>query len=147
MAASKAKTVGAYLKELPPERRAVISSIRQIVLKNLPKGYSERMNWGMISYEIPLEAYPDTYNNQPLLYLAIAAQKHHYGFYAMNVYSMPGLEKWLRDEFGKAGKNIDMGKSCIRFKHPDDLPAGVIAGIVKATTVKKFIAAYELSRS
>ncbi len=146
MAGSNSKTVAGYLKELPPERRAVVTTLRRLVLKNLPRGYRERMNWGMISYEVPLATYSETYNGQPLLYLALAAQKHHYGFYAMNIYSVPGLEKIVRRDFRKAGKKLDMGKCCIRFRKLDDLPKGVIPRIVKAVPVKKFIAHYESTR-
>ena len=86
MVSSKASTVDQYLAELPPERREIVSTVRSVILANLPQGYAESMNWGMISYEIPLEDYPDTYNGQPLGYLALAAQKRHYSLYMLGVY-------------------------------------------------------------
>ena len=86
MAKSNAATVQEYLDELPEDRRAVVAAVRDVVLRHLPKGYGENMNWGMISYEIPLERYPDTYNGQPLSYMALAAQKNHYALYLMCFY-------------------------------------------------------------
>lgn len=146
MAGSKATTVASYLKGLPVQRRRIVEAVRKVILKNLPHGYRETTNWGMISYEIPLETYPDTYNKQPISYLALAAQKHHYGLYAMNVYCEPGRADWLKDQFRKKGKKLDMGKSCIRFREIDDLPLDVIAKLVSATSVKQFIKIYEASR-
>jgi len=146
MVQSNASTVQEYLDELPPERREVISEVRETVLANLPEGYVETMNWGMISYEIPLERYPVTYNKQPLAYAALAAQKHRYGLYLMNVYQDEKLDKALKGAFEKAGKKLDMGKSCVRFKKLDDLPLDVIGEIIASTTPQEFIAKYEASR-
>ena len=89
MVQSKAATVDEYLDELSPEKRDVVSRVREVVLENLPEGYVESMNWGMISYEIPLATYPETYNGQPLSYMALAAQKRHYALYMMHVYQNP----------------------------------------------------------
>src|SRR4051794_30976735 len=111
MASSKATTVDDYLTELPEERRAVVSAVRDLVLRHLPPAYRECMNWGMISYEIPLERYPDTYNGQPLSYVALAAQKNHYALYLSCVHSDPERDAWLREQFSAAGKKLDMGKS------------------------------------
>jgi uncharacterized protein YdhG (YjbR/CyaY superfamily) len=135
-----------YLDELPPERREVIAKVRQAILENLPAGYEESMNWGMISYEIPLERYPDTYNGQPLGYVALAAQKRHYSLYLMNVYQDSEKETFLKRGFEEAGKKLDMGKSCVRFKKLDDLPIEVIAEIISSTTPEQYIADYEKIR-
>ena len=146
MVQSKASTVREYLEELPPERREVISKVRQTILENLPEGYSESMNWGMISYEIPLERYPDTYNGQPLGYVALAAQKRHYSLYLMNVYQDSEKEAFLKRGFVEAGKKLDMGKSCVRFKKLDDLPLEVIGEVIGGTTPEEFIEDYEKNR-
>ncbi|RME73994.1 MAG: DUF1801 domain-containing protein [Chloroflexi bacterium] len=146
MVASKAQTVEEYLQELPEDRRQVVAAVREVILKNLPPGYRETMRWGMISYEIPLEVYPNTYNKQPLSYLGLAAQKRHYALYLMNVYSNPELARWLKDAFASAGKKLDMGKSCLRFKRLDDLPLAVIGQIIAQTPPEALIAAYEASR-
>ena len=143
MVSSRATTVEAYLDELPPERRAVVSRVRDVILENLPDGYVEDMNWGMISYEIPLETYPETYNGKPLSYIALAAQKHHYALYLQNVYQHPELLEELEQGFEDAGKKMDMGKSCLRFKKLKDVPLDVVAKVVAATSVDDMIASYE----
>jgi uncharacterized protein DUF1801 len=146
MVSSKALTVDDYLAELPPERRSIVASVRDLVRRNLPEGYRETMNWGMISYEIPLERYPDTYNKQPLGYAALAAQKNSYTLYLNSVYQNADRKKWLEREFTKAGKKLDMGKSCLHFKRLEDLPLDVIARVIGSTSPEKFIEQYEAGR-
>jgi len=140
MVQSKAKTVAEYLDELPEDRRAAIAMVRSVVKKNLPKGYKERMGYGMITYEIPLEQYPDTYNGQPLCYIGLASQKNHMALYLTNVYADPEQEQFLSDAFKKAGKKMDMGKSCLRFKKIEDLPLDAIGTIVASTPPEEMIA-------
>jgi hypothetical protein len=144
---SSAPTLQKYLDELPEDRRIVVEAVRGMVLHNLPEGYRETFNWGMITYEIPLERYPKTYNGQPLAYLALAAQKNHYALYLNGVYQDPEQEARLRDGFKKAGKKLDLGKSCLRFKKLDDLPMNVLAEVVAGTPPDAFIAQYEASRA
>jgi hypothetical protein len=146
MVSSKAATVDDYLAELPPERRSIVASVRDLVRRNLPEGYRETMNWGMISYEVPLERYPNTYNKQPLSYAALAAQRNNYTLYLNNVYQDGDRKKWLEREFKKAGKKLDMGKSCLHFKRLEDLPLDVIAKAIGGTPPEKFIEQYEASR-
>ena len=135
-----------YIDELPPDRQITISKVRQIILENLPDGYEESMNYGMISYHVPLVRYPNTYNGQPLSYLALAAQKRHYSLYLMNVYSDRDVETELVNGFQDAGKRLDMGKSCVRFNKLDDLPLEVIAKVIAHTTPDQLIKNYEASR-
>lgn len=146
MAKSNAQTVEEYLEELPEYRREVIEEIRELILEHLPDGYEETINWGMISYEIPLEKYPDTYNNQPLNYLGLAAQENHNSLYLMPVYQDEELQDWLEEEFEKANKKMDMGRSCLRFNMTTDLPLEAIAKIVSHQTPDEFIATYEETR-
>jgi hypothetical protein len=146
MAKSAAATVEAYLQELPAERRAVIEQVRQVILDNLPPGYEEAMNWGMISYEVPLARYPKTYNKQPLSYAALAAQKNSYSLYLMAAYSGSMQEGWLEEQFDQAGKKLDMGKSCLHFRKLDDLPLDVVAQAIGMVSVDDYIAQYEQSR-
>jgi hypothetical protein len=124
----------------------VVSAVRDVVLRNLPDGYRESMAFGMIGYGIPLERYPDTYNKQPLAYAAIAAQKNYYALYLMGAYSGE-QEQAVRDAFQAAGKKLDMGKSCIRFKKLDDLPLEALGRIVAATPPDAFIAQYEAAKA
>jgi uncharacterized protein YdhG (YjbR/CyaY superfamily) len=146
MATSKAATVDEYLAELPPERREVVSKVRDLVRRNLPNGYEETMNWGMISYEIPLTRYPNTYNRQPLSYVGLAAQKNYYALYLTSAYQNSEQGKQLAEACKKAGKKLDMGKSCLRFKTLDDLPLEAVGRIVASTPPEKWIAQYEAAR-
>ncbi len=145
MVSSNARTVEAYLLELPDDRRGVIAAVRALVNRNLPQGYAETMNWGMISWEIPLARYPDTYNKQPLAYAALAAQKNHYALYLMGVYADSQNEKDLRLAYAQAGKKLDLGKCCLRFRKLDDLLAEDVGAIIAFTPVDAFIAHYEAS--
>jgi Domain of unknown function (DU1801) len=146
MVSSRARTVEAYLKELPDHRRSVVSKLRNMIRRRLPSGYQESMNWGMIAYQVPLDRYPETYNGSPLLYAAIAAQKRHYSLYLMTVYQDSTLEARLRAAFDKSGRKLDMGKSCIRFKTLEDLPLDAIGEIVGSVSVDQFLKDYEKAR-
>ena len=146
MAGKAAATVGEYLAGLPPDRRSILSKVRDVIRRRLPKGYEEGMGFGMISYTIPLERYPDTYNGQPLCYAALASQKNHCAVYLTGAYADPDVEKAIRDGFRRAGRTLDMGKSCIRFRTADDLPLDVIGDAVASVTPDAFIARYESAR-
>jgi hypothetical protein len=146
MVMSKATTVADYLAELPADRRKTIAAVRAIVRKNLPKGYKESIGYGMICYVVPLSTCPDTYNGQPLCYAALAAQKNYCALYLMNVYGDSAAAQAFRDAFKKAGKKLDMGKSCVRFKTPDDLPLDAIGKTIASTPVKAFVEMYGRSR-
>jgi uncharacterized protein YdhG (YjbR/CyaY superfamily) len=146
MVMSKAKTVTEYLAELPADRRKTIAAVRAVVRKNLPKGYKESIGYGMICYTVPLSTYPETYNGQPLCYAALAAQKHKCSLYLMNVYGDGATAKAFRDGFRRAGKKLDMGKSCVRFKTADDLALDAIGNAIAAVPVKAFIEKYEKGR-
>ncbi|HEY0995779.1 MAG TPA: DUF1801 domain-containing protein [Gemmatimonadaceae bacterium] len=143
MARSQASTVEEYLEELPPGRREVVAALRSLILTNLPAGYEEGIGFGMIGYGIPLADYPHTYNRQPLSCVALAAQKHYFALYLTCVYGDPERETWLRERFRGAGKKLDMGKSCIRFRSLDDLPLDAIAELVAGTPPARLIERYE----
>lgn len=147
MASSAAASVDAYLAELPPERRIVVSTVRDLVNAHIPPGYEEGMAYGMIGWSIPLSRYPVTYNKQPLGYVALAAQKNAYSLYLMGVYSDGEQERKLRDAAAAAGKKLDMGKSCLRFRKADDLPLEAIGELIASVPVADYIAAYEASRN
>jgi len=146
MASSKATTVSQYIRELPSAQRAVISKLRAIIRKNLPDGYVEAMNWGMISYEIPLKRYPDTYNRQPLGIAALAAQKNYFALYLNCIYMDGERARTFAEGFRESGKKLDMGKSCVRFKSLDDLPLDLIAKTIAGMSVQEHIEIYEASR-
>jgi uncharacterized protein YdhG (YjbR/CyaY superfamily) len=146
MVSSAAATVEAYLAELPPERREVIATVRGLVNANLPEGYVERMNWGMISWEVPLSRYPATYNKQPLMYAALAAQKNNYALYLTCDSADSQIERDLRDAYAKAGLKLDMGKSCLRFRTLETLLQPAVAKVIASTRLETHIARYEASR-
>jgi hypothetical protein len=144
--ASKASTVDAYLKALPAGKREILSTVRNVVVRSLPKGYEESMTYGMIGYSIPLSRYPDTYNGQPLCYAGLAAQKNHFSLYLMGAYSNPRTAKWIASEFKKRGLKLDMGKSCLRFKKLEDVPLDVVREVIAGIPPEEFIQTYEKHR-
>jgi hypothetical protein len=146
MVSSRARTVDEYLATLPEGRAEAIGAVRAVVLRNLPKGYEETVNWGMLCYEIPIERYPDTYNKQPLSCVALAAQKNYCAIYLFGPYSDPKLRKMLEDAFAKSGRKMDMGKSCLRFKSADDLPLDAVGKIIASVPPEALIAQYQASR-
>lgn len=146
MAASKAKTVDAYLKELPADRRAEIAAVLELVRKHLPRGYEETVAYGMIGWQVPLAAYPDTHNKLPLGFVGLAAQKNYNSLYLVGCCMEPAQEKRLKDAYRKAGRKLDMGKSCLRFRRADELPADVIGELIAEVSPDDMIAIYEKAR-
>lgn len=142
----KAKTPEEYLKKLPEDRRKAIETVRKVILKNLPKGYEESASFGMLSYCVPLKVVPKTYNGLPLCYAGLASQKNYMSVYLMPIYGDKKTEKWFRDAFAAAGKKLDCGKCCVRFKKLDDLPLDVIGQAVAMFPMKKWAKIYEDSR-
>jgi hypothetical protein len=135
-----------YLATLPEEKRAGMRKVLQVLRKNMPKGYEEAMGYGGITFQVPLDEYPDTYNKQPLCYVALASQKNYNSLYLMSAYGhKPHLDE-LKQGFKASGKKLDMGKSCIRFKSAEDLDLDVIARLVKSIPPRKWIEIYEDSR-
>ena len=143
---SKANSVEQYLNDLPEDRKESLSIVREAIVKNLPTGYVEVMNWGMITYEVPLETFPDTYNGKPLMYAALASQKNHMSVYLMGCYMSPEIRKKFENAYKQSGKKFDAGKSCIRFKKEEDLPLELIGKTIGSMSVEQFIENYLLSR-
>lgn len=143
---SEATTVEQYLGDLPDDRREAIETVRDVIVANLPTGYEEEMNWGMITYAVPLETYPDTYNGQPLMYAALASQKNHMAVYLSGVYADEDRREIFLARYRDTGKRLDMGKSCVRFRRIDDLPVALIGETIAAIDVDTFIRVYEDSR-
>ena len=116
------------------------------MLANLPDGYQEMMQFGMIGYVVPLERYPVTYNGQPLMFAALASQKNYMSVYLMNIYSDEAVEKWFVEGYKASGKKLDMDKACVRFKSLQDLPIDLVGEAIALTPVAGFIERYELCR-
>ena len=146
MVTSDATTPEEMIAALPPDRREAMAKVREVIQANLPAGYEEGMQFGMIGWYVPLERFPDTYNKQPLGLAALANQKNYMALYLNNVYGDPETNRWFRERFAAAGKKLDMGKSCVRFTKLDDLPLEVIAETIARTPVDKYIESYESVR-
>lgn len=146
---SKAKTVSEYIASLPDDRAEIIAAMRKEILHNLPKGFEETMQYGMISYVVPHTLYPSGYHTNPkdaLPFISLASQKNHIALYHMAVYAGP-LHDWFVKEWEKfTDKKLDMGKSCIRFKKPDDVPVKLIGKLSAKMTPKQWIKAYETAK-
>jgi len=140
MARSDAPSPDAYLAELPADRATDIARVREAVNAAMPEGYVERMAWGMISWEVPLEKSGRTYNGQPLVYAALAAQKNHNALYLNCVYGSEERTEELRQRFAASGRKLDMGKSCVRFRKAADLDLDAIAEAISAVTPDAYIA-------
>lgn len=140
---SRASTVEEYLASLPEDRRAQIETVRRVILEHLPTGYEEAMNWGMITYQVPLSVQPDTYNGQPLMYAALASQKNHMSLYLTGVYMDDARRAELARQFVDRGKKLDAGKSCVRFKRVDDLPLDVIGECIAADAIDTFVRRFQ----
>jgi hypothetical protein len=131
-----------YLAALAPERRAILSSVRDVVRANLPDGYEEGIQYGIIGWFVPLDRFPDTYNGQPLTLAGLASQKQYVSLYLNTVYGDSATDLWFRDEWAATGKPLRMGKSCVRFKRLDDLPLDVIAATIARTPVDAYVERY-----
>ncbi|MFO0605388.1 MAG: DUF1801 domain-containing protein [Polyangiales bacterium] len=137
---STAATPDAWITGLPDDRRPALEAVRAVILANLPAGYEESVAFGMLAYSVPLSVYPDTYNKQPLMYAALGNQKGHMAVYLTNVYGSPELRARFEEGYRKAGKKLDMGKTCVRFKKLADVPLAVIGEAIAATPMAEFVA-------
>lgn len=146
MARSTAKTPAEYLASLPPDRRATIAAVRDVVNQYMPKGYQEAMTWGAITWEVPLARFPKTPNGQPLCYVSLAAHKSFCTLYLMGAYSNSTQYVALKEAFTRAGKKFDMGKSCLHFTQPEDLELEAIGKVIASYTPDQWVAVMEKSR-
>ena len=144
---SKSNIVAEYVKELPADRQQAIEQLRTVIKKNLPKGFKEEMNYGMIGYVIPHSLYPAGYHckpTDPLPFMNVASQKNFIAVYHMGLYADPILMKWFMTQYPKhSTQKIDMGKSCIRFKKPDQIPFKLIGELTSKMNPAQWIALYE----
>ena len=144
---STATTAQEYLDSLPEERQAPMHQLRETIVQNLPNGFSEGMNYGMLGYVVPHSLYPAGYHcdpKQPLPFVSIASQKNFIALYHMGIYAMPQLLQWFQDEYPNHSKSkLDMGKSCIRFKKPEQIPFALIGQLMQKITPEQWIAVYE----
>lgn len=144
---SDATTVEDYLGTLPEDRRAALTAIRDTVNAHLDAGFEEGMEYGMVTWGVPLSRYPQTYNGKPLGVVSLASQKNHMALYLMCLYADDGLEEWFRQQYVDRGIKLDMGKSCVRFRSLDQVPLDVLAELLRRITPERHIARYEESRA
>jgi len=143
---SNAATVEDYLKSLPADRRVAINAVRQVILAHLPQGYEECMSYGMIGYVVPHRLYPAGYHCDPKLplpYANLASQKNHMALYLMTVYGDPATAQWFRKAWQAAGKKLNMGKCCVRFKKLEEVPLEVVGQVIARVPVANYIARVE----
>lgn len=141
-----AESIEEFLAALDPDRRADVERVRRTILDHLPEGFEEGFNWGMITYQVPLERYPDTYNGQPLMVAALAAQKRHLSLYLIGIYADEEARDRFEEAYRATGKRYDVGKSCVRFRTLDDLPLDLIGESIASMTVEGFIEKTEAAR-
>jgi uncharacterized protein YdhG (YjbR/CyaY superfamily) len=137
-----------YLARLPEDRRDAIARVRAVINANLPIGYEEKIQYGMISWCVPESVLPakDVYNKQPLCLASLASQKNHMAVYLLHVYGDPKLRGWFEKAYKQSGKKLDMGQSCVRFKNLDALPLEVIGEAMAKVTVDNYVAGYRRIR-
>ena len=143
---SNVKTPAQYIASLPADRAKTVATVRALVNKHIPRGYDECLVWGTIGWTIPLSRYPDTYNKQPITYVALSSQKNFCSLYLMGAFWSAGQLEQLKAAFKAAGKKLDMGKCCVHFESPDDLPVEEIGKLISAISSEKWIEMYEQSR-
>ncbi len=143
---STAASVEDYLAGLPEDRREAVSTVRDTINAHLPEGYVEQMEWGMISWVVPLEIKPDTYNGKPLSYISLASQKNHLAVYLMGLYTDGPELGQFQAGYAERGLKLDMGKSCVRFKTLDEVPLDVLGEAVESIAVDELVARHDASR-
>ena len=146
MARSSATTPDEYIASLPADRREAVATVREVVNRNLPHGYAEGMAYGMIGWCVPLERFPDTYNGQPLGLAGLASQKNYISLYLNTVYGSREEEAWFKDRYAASGKKLNMGKSCLRFRHLDEVPLDVIGETIARADLDRTLAHYAEAR-
>lgn len=144
-----AKTPEEYITKVPEDSRPYFQKLREVILENLPEGFKECMNYGMIGYVVPKSIYPPGYHvgkDVPLYFINIASQKNFIALYHGALYSFPDLLDWFKEAYAKhCSTKLDMGKSCIRFKKADAIPFELIAELVRKVSVNDWIEQYEKS--
>ena len=144
-----AATVNEYLAALPAEHRDALSEVRRGINRALPPGYEEGMQWGMISWFVPLSSYPAGYGGNkkvPLPLLSLASKKNYMALHMVCFYGQPALRDWFEAQYAKSGKKLDMGQGCLRFKKLEDLALDVVEKTVARLPVEEYAAGYQAMR-
>ena len=138
-----------YINQVPEDRKEALKKLRKTINDNLPKGFEEGIQYGMVGYYVPHAIYPSGYHcnpKEPLPFMSFASQKNSVNFYHMGIYAKKELHDWFVSEYPKHSKRkLDMGKSCIRFKYLDDMPYELIGELASKMTVEDWISIYEIN--
>ncbi len=146
MATKRQPKVAQFLAQLPLARRREVTRVRTVIRRHLPAGYEEAIRKNMLVYQVPLTRYADTYNQQPLWYVALASEKSYLSLHLMSIYGDRTQAQRLKDGFKAAGKTLDMGKACIHFETADDLPLDVIGAVVASTPLDRWVEMAQAAR-
>jgi hypothetical protein len=146
MPAKAQPSVPEFLAHLLPDRRGEVERVRELIRENLPAGYEEVITKNMLVYQVPVAYYGDTYNGQPLWYVALASEKSYLSLHLMSIYGDQAQAQQLKDGFRSAGKKLDMGKACIHFRTADDLPRETIAAVVSSMPMERWVAIAKAAR-
>ena len=144
-----ASTVTEYLAALPADRREALNEVRKGINRALPKGYEEGIQWGMISWFVPLSTYPAGYGGNKkvaLPLISLASQKNYMALHMVCFYGQPELREWFNAQYAKSGKKLDMGQGCLRFKTLPDLALDVVQKTIAKLPVKAYVAGYQAVR-
>ena len=139
-------TVSQWLASVPAERKDAINAVRDAVNENLPPGYEETVDWGMLAWVVPLATFPDTHNGRPLMLAALGAHTKRMTIYLMSVYGDAKIRKEFETAYKNTGKKLDIGGSCVHFKTLDDLPLDVVGNAIARVAVDKYVERYRQSR-
>jgi hypothetical protein len=144
---SDARHVDEYMDSLGPKWKPMMERIRSLILENIPEGFEEKMNYGMIGYVVPLSIFPEGYHvkpGEPLPFINLAAQKNNISLYHMGIYGMPGMEDWFKERYQEAvGRRPDMGRACIRFRKEEDIPYQLLEELLNKITVDEYVENYK----
>ena len=140
-------TVNEILTDLPADRVEPFNKLHDVIVKNLPEGFEAAISYGGLGYVVPHSVYPAGYHckpAEPLPFAGIASQKNSINFYHMGLYSDPELLDWFVSEYPRHSRQkLDMGKSCVRFKKPEDIPYQLIGELMRKMSANEWITMYE----
>jgi uncharacterized protein YdhG (YjbR/CyaY superfamily) len=112
---SSAKTVTAYLKEVPAERKAALEQLRELCRSTLT-GFTESMEYG-----------GPCYSRDGVVEVGFMSQKHFIALYILRTDVMKTHNHLLK------GKGISHGKGCIRYSQPGHIDFNVVESMLRAT--------------
>jgi len=139
--------IAQYIESLPSDRQVAFVKLLNIAESKLPTGFEIIIQYKMPSFVVPKSLYPPGYHctpSDPLPFISMASQKNFIAVYHMGLYSHPELYEWFVNEYPKHSKTkLDMGKSCIRFKKPENIPFELLGELFTKMSPNQWIELYE----